>query len=417
MTWTYDRWRSLWQQERWIAVAEALEPSIASFPWCSCQRSSYSRRNRGQQDQTGLSDHQEQPIVCVDIFIPADCESASAGNRGRRHCAWLQWPWPDMIATTRQPLPQRAVKGSPVRKKKLTIWMMRLVRYNLIALQGPNFLYEPLSRADKVSQRSQSLESVKNEAIGDDGDAGEAAVAAAMAPAAEPDLAPERGPIRAAREAQGADSADAPAGGAKELPPGAIAQDATPLDGPVEDVTPPSPSPGVSPQEHLSAALRGTEALGFHQWQEVEVASIKGDHEEVIRVYCGIWNLHGKRAPSDLHAWIPPSMRHHIYAIGTCECERSLEKSLIWSSKARWERQMQDYFGQDYRMIGSNTMSAVHLMVFLHRTLWKYCAEVVTCHVATGFANVIGNKGSTQVLGRPQGVMSKIGLWSILICP
>lgn len=259
---------------------------------------------------------------------------------------------------------------------------------------------EPLSRADKVSQRSQSLESVKNEAIGDDGDAGEAAVAAAMAPAAEPDLAPERGPIRAAREAQGADSADAPAGGAKELPPGAIAQDATPLDGPVEDVTPPSPSPGVSPQEHLSAALRGTEALGFHQWQEVEVASIKGDHEEVIRVYCGIWNLHGKRAPSDLHAWIPPSMRHHIYAIGTCECERSLEKSLIWSSKARWERQMQDYFGQDYRMIGSNTMSAVHLMVFLHRTLWKYCAEVVTCHVATGFANVIGNKGSTQVAFR-----------------
>lgn len=171
------------------------------------------------------------------------------------------------------------------------------------------------------------------------------------------------------------------------------------MEGPVEDVTPPSPSPGVSPQEHLSAALRGT-SPGFHQWQEVEVASVKGDHEEVIRVYCGIWNLHGKRAPSDLHAWIPPSMRHHIYAIGTCECERSLEKSLIWSSKARWERQMQDYFGQDYRMIGSNTMSAVHLMIFLHRSLWKYCAEVVTCHVATGFANVIGNKGSTQVAFR-----------------
>mmetsp|Transcript_45597 Transcript_45597/g.93066 ORF Transcript_45597/g.93066 Transcript_45597/m.93066 type:complete len:494 (+) Transcript_45597:67-1548(+) len=257
---------------------------------------------------------------------------------------------------------------------------------------------EPLSRDrqdDKVSQRSQSLESVQKEAIGDDAD--DDPVFSAMAPAAEPS-APERGPIRTAREAQAADC-DAPAGGAKELPPGAIAQEA-PLDGPVEDVTPPSPSPGVSPQEHLSAALRGT-SPGFHQWQEVEVASIKGQPmEEVIRVYCGIWNLHGKRAPSDLHAWIPPSMRHHIYAIGTCECEKSLEKSLIWSSKARWERQMQDYFGQDYRMIGSNTMSAVHLMVFLHRTLWKYCAEVVTCHVATGFANVIGNKGSTQVAFR-----------------
>lgn len=27
------------------------------------------------------------------------------------------------------------------------------------------------------------------------------------------------------------------------------------------------------------------------------------------------------------------NLRHHIYAIGTCECERSLEKSLIWASK------------------------------------------------------------------------------------
>ncbi len=24
---------------------------------------------------------------------------------------------------------------------------------------------------------------------------------------------------------------------------------------------------------------------------------------------------------------------------------------------------------------------AVHLMLFLHRSLWKYCAEVETCHV------------------------------------
>eukprot|EP00913_Durusdinium_trenchii_P017966 g16884.t1 len=136
----------------------------------------------------------------------------------------------------------------------------------------------------------------------------------------------------------------------------------------------------------------------FHQWKEAEVSSFKGDQEEDIRVFCGIWNLHGKRAPSDLHAWVPTNTRHHIYAIGTCECERSIEKSLIWSSKARWERQMQDYFGEDYKMIGSHTMSAVHVMIFLHRTLWRFCSEVETCHVATGFANCIGNKGSTQAV-------------------
>eukprot|EP00434_Breviolum_minutum_P014857 symbB.v1.2.013097.t1/scaffold919.1/size152209/9 len=242
----------------------------------------------------------------------------------------------------------------------------------------------PIRHEDKRSERSASLESVEKKAM-------------AQQNVEEPGALPST----EVRDAAPANEADLVLPGrAKELPPGALGQELlSPPGGPVEDVTPPSPSPGVSPQDHLSAALRQASpslVAGFHQWPEAEMSPIKGEQDEVLRVYCGIWNLHGKRAPSDLHDWIPLAMRHHIYAIGTCECERSLEKSLIWASKARWERQMQDYFGEEYRMIGSNTMSAVHLMLFLHRSLWKYCAEVETCHVATGFANVIGNKGSTQ---------------------
>ena len=33
-------------------------------------------------------------------------------------------------------------------------------------------------------------------------------------------------------------------------------------------------------------------------------------------------------------------LRHHIYVVGTCECERTIEKSLIWSSKARIAKQL-----------------------------------------------------------------------------
>lgn len=229
---------------------------------------------------------------------------------------------------------------------------------------------------------------------------GTEAAASPTTPAEAPEAPEARGPVAEADRAQ-AQSERTPA---QELPPGAMAQDASPpFDGPAEDITPPSPSPGVSPQEKLREALADTSPSAqraFHQWKEAEVSSFKGDQEEDIRVFCGIWNLHGKRAPSDLHAWVPTNTRHHIYAIGTCECERSIEKSLIWSSKARWERQMQDYFGEDYKMIGSHTMSAVHVMIFLHRTLWRFCSEVETCHVATGFANCIGNKGSTQVAFR-----------------
>ena len=58
------------------------------------------------------------------------------------------------------------------------------------------------------------------------------------------------------------------------------------------------------------------------------------------------------QAPANLNQWVPtlprqdsciqgaactcqtPHKRHHIYVVGTCECERTIEKSLIWSSKA-----------------------------------------------------------------------------------
>lgn len=48
-------------------------------------------------------------------------------------------------------------------------------------------------------------------------------------------------------------------------------------------------------------------------------------------------------------------------------------------------------------MVGSQNMSAVHLMVFVHRSLWKYCWDLRTGQVPTGFANFVGNKGGTQV--------------------
>lgn len=83
--------------------------------------------------------------------------------------------------------------------------------------------------------------------------------------------------------------------------------------------------------------------------------------------------------------------------IGTCECERSISMSLIRADKGRWERQVCDHLGDDYLMIGSNNMSAIHVMVCIHRYLWKYCWDATTAQVATGLCNRVGNKGGTQV--------------------
>lgn len=114
-------------------------------------------------------------------------------------------------------------------------------------------------------------------------------------------------------------------------------------------------------------------------------------------MFCGVWNLHGRQAPEDIADWVPLDPPHHIYIIGTCEAEASIAKSMVFPSKARWEQQVRDYLGQDYFLVGSQALSAIHLMVFIHRFLWRYCWDTWCGTVATGFANYCGNKGGTQV--------------------
>jgi len=157
------------------------------------------------------------------------------------------------------------------------------------------------------------------------------------------------------------------------------------------DSAPPSAPAGVqAPQPHKPGN-------SMYHWPEAELPPVTETSEEALRVWCGVWNLHGKHAPADLTLWMTMKPRHHIYVVGTCECERSIEKSMIWASKANWERQVQNYLGEEFKMIGAENMGAIHLMVFVHKYLWRYCWDIKTGQVPTGFANFIGNKGGTQV--------------------
>jgi len=139
-------------------------------------------------------------------------------------------------------------------------------------------------------------------------------------------------------------------------------------------------------------------------WREAALPRIRPEPNQTLRVFCGVWNLHGKQAqPEDLGEWVPLDPQHHIYVLGTCECEQTLTKSMVWSSKARWEDQVREHLGEEFFLVGSHTLCAIHVMVFLHRYLWRYCWDIKTGQVATGKGNVMGNKGGVQVgfkLGR-----------------
>jgi len=133
-----------------------------------------------------------------------------------------------------------------------------------------------------------------------------------------------------------------------------------------------------------------------HRWAE-DLPGVKPTDDQTVRVFCGVWNLHGKPAPADVGPWLLTKPGHHIYVVGTCECERSIEKSMIWKDKSRWETQVKHHLGEDYRMIKSHNMSAIHVMVFVHRHLWRYVWDIKSAQVATGFANFVGNKGGAQI--------------------
>eukprot|EP00929_Paragymnodinium_shiwhaense_P001248 TRINITY_DN10147_c0_g1_i1.p1 TRINITY_DN10147_c0_g1~~TRINITY_DN10147_c0_g1_i1.p1 ORF type:complete len:632 (+),score=138.79 TRINITY_DN10147_c0_g1_i1:213-2108(+) len=167
----------------------------------------------------------------------------------------------------------------------------------------------------------------------------------------------------------------------------------TPSSSPSPAADTPCCEPSPSPFSTASASGPGP----WHHWLETELPRLYPKADQAVRVFAGIWNLHGKQAPSDLNAWLATKPMHHIYVVGTCECERSIEKSMLFSSKARWEQQVAHHLGEDYTMAGSHNMSAIHVMVFIHRYLWRYCWNIKTGQVATGFANMVGNKGGTQV--------------------
>lgn len=199
-------------------------------------------------------------------------------------------------------------------------------------------------------------------------------------------------------EAADATAANPQRAGAEPLSqtPRALGEQLTPREGKLPSQV---ESPKVPKNEGL--LTDGAPSLQEHHavygWSQPDLPPLRSEADQRLRVFCGVWNLHGKQAPADLSSWLVTRPLHHVYVIGTCECERSIGMSMLWASKARWEKQVKDHLGEDFMMVASNNMSAIHVMVFVHRHLWRYSWDIRTGQVATGFADLIGNKGGTQV--------------------
>ena len=105
---------------------------------------------------------------------------------------------------------------------------------------------------------------------------------------------------------------------------------------------------------------------------------------------------------------LTPHKNFDIYALGSEECLRSIFKSLFISDKSEWESRLQNYFGKNYVLIASETLCAIHLVIFVRSTLLRYISKVKVNSVKTGAKNLLGNKGAV-------GICFKIFHLSIMI--
>lgn len=103
----------------------------------------------------------------------------------------------------------------------------------------------------------------------------------------------------------------------------------------------------------------------------------------------------------EIESLLDPHQKFDIYAIGSEECLRSIFKSLFYSDKTIWETNLKNYFNRKYKekyeLISSETLCAIHLVIFIKESLIKDISKVRVNKVKTGAKNLLGNKGAVGI--------------------
>lgn len=119
-----------------------------------------------------------------------------------------------------------------------------------------------------------------------------------------------------------------------------------------------------------------------------------------LRLFCTTFNCGGSKPsydPSVFERWINPRS-FDIYAIGFQECDhkdewsRALHRCLNNSPKGGSK-----LITEDYVTVAQVTLWGIHLFLYAQQNVAKHISNVTVDTVATGVANVLGNKGAVAV--------------------
>ena len=116
-----------------------------------------------------------------------------------------------------------------------------------------------------------------------------------------------------------------------------------------------------------------------------------------LKIFTLTWNMYGNSPPEDLSSLLPTTHSHHIIAISSQECLRSISKSLIYSSKKSWELQLTQFLVPNYSLFASGSLGSIHLVIFISNSIQNQVSVPMIQTVKTGLGNVVGNKGGVGI--------------------
>ena len=93
----------------------------------------------------------------------------------------------------------------------------------------------------------------------------------------------------------------------------------------------------------------------------------------------------------------------HIVAIGTEECENTIAKSIVNTSKQKWVAVCKECLGENFSLVRSHTLQATNLLVFIRKALLPLLSSLSSCAISTGFS-AKKNASQSMTLGNKGGI-------------
>jgi len=116
-----------------------------------------------------------------------------------------------------------------------------------------------------------------------------------------------------------------------------------------------------------------------------------------ISVFCVTMNMGNApppATPEELTALLPPG--HMVYAIAAQECR--YDPRYDWTNcRDDWAATLVQHLGTSYTMVKYHSLNDIRLAVFVANELVPRVSDIICDTVATGLANLVGNKGAVAI--------------------